>query len=214
MKADVGVPCSRVHAVLAKVLAHILWCRLRQQSIDTFPETQRSRACFQTQIPFILAFIPLVMSQDETLETSCKLLARKTLLLPRKHAAYCIQVEKCFITVNYPAVCSKITEQEENEHHTKWRPAGTWAVYCSVWRHNHCQPHHKFCITLDVFGITSVLLIIFTVCQKFKYSDTNQIKMQNNCIYFHYHMSNLACENNNHVSESLIIAYCILCTIF
>lgn len=161
MKADVGVPCTRVHAVLAEVLAHILWCRLRQQSIDTFPETQRSRACFQTQIPFILAFIPLVMSQDETLETSCKLLTRKTLLLPRKHAAYCIQVEKYFTTVNYPAVCSKITVQEENEHHSKWRPAGTWAVYCSVWKHNHCQPHHKFCITLDVFGITSVLLILF-----------------------------------------------------
>lgn len=42
VKADVGVPCSWVNAVLAKVLTHILWCRLWQQSIDTFPETQES----------------------------------------------------------------------------------------------------------------------------------------------------------------------------
>ncbi len=56
-------------------------------------------------------------------------------------------------------------------------------------------------------------LYYFTEWQKFKYSNLNQLKMQNDRIYFH-HMSNITRENNNHVSESLIIAYCIVCTVF
>ncbi len=53
------------------------------------------------------------MSQDETLETSCKLLARKRLLIPR---ANMLLIAYKLNSVNYPAVCNKITVQEENEH--------------------------------------------------------------------------------------------------
>lgn len=196
VKADVGVPCSWVNAVLAKVLTHIFWCRLWQQSIDTFPETQGSRdhdyytPWYQTQIPFILALVLLVMlPQDETLEGSCRLLAHKTLLLPHKHAAYCIQVEKCFTTVTYPAVRSKITVQEENKQHSKWQPVGIWAVYCSVWRSNHCQPHHKcsaavyhsgsFC-----YGITPYYSYYFYSMQCFWYSASLDVFVYILCAFY------------------------------
>lgn len=57
-----------------------------------------------------------------------------------------------------------------------------------------------------MFGITSVLLILFLQCAK---SLNIQTQIRLKCkIHFHYHMSNITCENN-HVSESLIIAYCI-----
>lgn len=118
VKADVGVPCSWVNAVVAKVLTHILWCRLWQQSIDTFPETQGEQWSWllHTMIsdPNSLNLGISPISDDVSRWDPRDIMqARKTLLLPHKHAAFCIQVEKCFTTVTYPAVCSKITVQGE-----------------------------------------------------------------------------------------------------
>lgn len=43
VKADVWVTCGGIHAVMAKVLTDVFWCRLRQKSIYALPRTHSDR---------------------------------------------------------------------------------------------------------------------------------------------------------------------------
>ena len=37
VKADVGVPCGRIHTVVIEVLADVFWSGLGQETVNTLP---------------------------------------------------------------------------------------------------------------------------------------------------------------------------------
>ena len=44
VKANVGVTCGRIQAVLTEVLTDILWCGLGQKAVYTLPEAKKRKA--------------------------------------------------------------------------------------------------------------------------------------------------------------------------